>query len=682
MSQHFWRNLGCQWTSQQVPLLLGWISLFFCPMVVASYPQANWKKNIPVFSAYPVQVYTTASGDVIELPIVLPSAWLKTLLTEHRFLLQGGHGKNIHEQLKAFWDCYSFCQPDHKVYEKNPERLPFTIPVLVHGDEGRYLKKGNFMICTVECVLGSDSEKMKNKKPCTCHADPILNEYYIGVGHAGGESLQDSVRVASGQIVNDSGNEFLSKFLIFGMSSLVYKKHKGLLNQAFDMVAADLTHLHHHGFQVGDQTFYAATIGVKGDLKFHHQVGNLSRSYYNVGTKMNRPMCSLCLAGRDDIPFEDVSATPAWIQTMYQERPWAAGETPSLATIPFTDTSPEEIFRLDLFHCFKCGLGRDLTGSTTILLCQLEYFDSEDDSEYNLPARLERAHGSFVLWCKACGKPPALHSFSKSLLNFKNEQSFAWFNVKGSDNTLLTAWLLFVVKLSVESNGYRYPRLEAALIETFTSAVVVFEVLHSHKLWLERFCAQRVQHHLTVIVRGYKVLAHESKSLRRVGYGLKPKLHACDHLSRDLERQLKSEAPRVLNPMAYSCEANESMVGHVSRLARRVSSRTVGYRVLERVRIKVKSMILKMKSQLRFGRKLKPKHVAVNRKAWAKKASALEGEGLATANGQLFLKWIDLERLVGNSEKTSLVRNLQPLMFKVYIYIYIYIYYHFPVTRT
>lgn len=81
---------------------------------------------------------------------------------------------------------------------------------------------------------------------------------------------------------------------------------------------------------------------------------------------------------------------------MFQEQPWPQGQAPSLAcVVPYQNDCPEAIFRLDLFHCWKCGLGRDLTGSTLVLLLQLEFFDSESDSEFNFPALLERAFGLF-----------------------------------------------------------------------------------------------------------------------------------------------------------------------------------------------------------------------------------------------------------------------------------------------
>ena len=65
------------------------------------------------------------------------------------------------------------------------------------------------------------------------------------------------------------------------------------------------------------------------------------------------------------------------------------------------------------------------------------------------------------------------------------------------------------------------------------------------------------------------------------------------------KRQLQSKAPKVLNPLVFSCEANESVVGHVSRISRRVSSRTVSGRVLDRICIKTKLLAKKFKAKLR-----------------------------------------------------------------------------------
>lgn len=534
------------------------------------------------------------------MPILLPSSWFQVLMEKYEWLLCGGPGHDIHEEFGAFWSLYERVQPNHRVFEKTRAQLRCTVPVLVHGDEGRYVKKGNFMVCTIECILGSDPKKRAaSQVPCACHTDPVLARYHVTEPESSSNEVGflQTLKVASAQQANDSGNEFLSKFLLFGCSSIVYRKNKGLLKQAFSLVSDDLAKLLQHGLTVGDKTFFFACLGVKGDLKFHHQMAGLTRSYFNVGTKSNHCICSLCLAGDDRWPFEDVRDAPVWAPTMHQERPWRDGETPSLAEIPFEDSCPEAIFRLDLFHCWKCGLGRDLTGSTLVILLQLGYFDFGPDDATNFPERLDRSHSCFRLWAIANSKSPALHSFSRSLLNYLNERCFAWFNVKGSDCQLLTQWLLFTVKSSQHTHGARHPRLESIIIETFESAIIVFEVLHSHALWLRRTCGQRVQHHLSVMLRGYKALAVEAKRLDWVAFGLKPKLHAMDHLNKELLRQLQQRMPKLLNPMCYSCEANESVVGHVSRTARRLSSRTVSHTVLDRICVRTKTVIKKFKKQ-------------------------------------------------------------------------------------
>lgn len=548
-------------------------------------------------SVFIFQVHTKEDGGIITLPIHLPSSWLKVLLADHVFLLAGGVDKNLGDQLEAFWTCYRSYQGGHAAFQKSKEELRATIPILVHGDEGRHVKKSNWMVCTIETVLGLDVDKKLRKGPCLCHLDGALSRFGdTGAGQLGDENFSRATALAGEQHVNDAGQEFLSKYLCFSMSSLQYKKDRTLLTKAFQKIADDLTSLYNEGIQVQGQRYYCATLGVKGDLKFHHQIGNLSRSYYNTGTRQDIPMCSLCMAGHPAVTFEDVTDDAVWLSTMYTQKPWL--HAPALATIPFEPGCEEGIFRLDLFHVWKCGLGRDLTGSTLILMCQLGYLDFEPGDACNLPARLNRAHSLFRLWAQASHRSPALHSFSKQLLNYKNEQSFAWFNVKGSDTTLLTHWLLFQMK-TWSRTASRHPRFESAVVETLESAKTVFEVLHSHPLWMTRTCGQRVQYHLTVMVRGYKVLAQEAMNLGVVGFGLKPKLHACDHIVKDMRRQLLSNACKIFNPLAFSCEANESVVGHVSRIARRVNTRTCSVRVMERVRIKVKSLIGQFKAKLR-----------------------------------------------------------------------------------
>ena len=98
--------------------------------------------------------------------------------------------------------------------------------------------------------------------------------------------------------------------------------------------------------------------------------------------------------------------------------------------------------------------------------------------------------------------------------------------------------------------------------------------------------------------------------------GWSPSCTHVNHISRDIKRQLQSKAPKVLNPLAFSCEANESVVGHVSRISRRVSSRTVSGRVLDRICIKTKLLAKKFKAKLRHRRTTR----------WCRRRKAAEGQ--------------------------------------------------------
>lgn len=79
-----------------------------------------------------------------------------------------------------------------------------------------------------------------------------------------------------------------------------------------------------------------------------------------------------------------------------------------------------------------------------------------------------------------------------------------------------------------------------------------------------------------------------------VAFGLKPKFHALAHLAHEIRVQLKMGNQLALNPLAWGNEQNEDTIGHVCRLTRRVSVRTVTTRVLQRMFLK-KYALLKRK---------------------------------------------------------------------------------------
>ena len=537
-------------------------------------------------------VFAVEDGDkTIELPWIRPTTWVKHHLEKYPFLLCGP-GAQLEEQLGAFWTCYERVHPGHSVYMHGASRRQRTLPVLLHGDEGRYLKRSNYMICTLECSLGSCPHA---RAGCDCNTDLVLSLYEgLSDPSATDPDTSQAVRLALQQSANATGNCFLSKFLCFGVASQHYKKYPDLLGKAFELVAEDLAALCTDGVEVPHKgRYFGGFLGVKGDMKFHHQVGHLKRSYFNLGRRRDIPMCHLCMAGAPNVPFESLEDSPPWQSTFCMEPPWDESSVPSLAKIPYDVMCTPKVFALDPFHLWKVGLSRDLLGSGIIALARLGKFDFEAGCSVNLEDRLARAHSCFKMYCLASHKTPALHSFTRNNMMFPNMAAFAWANVKGSDSSLMTKWLLFFIIAQMGPVQVEHRKLVRAITQSLESAVVFWNIMHTHGLWLERKCAQRLQHHLSRMLRAYKRAAFESHALSMSGFGLKPKLHALHHVGEELRVQLRTGAPLVLSPMAYNCESNEDAVGKVCRLSRKLSARLVNQRVFERIMVKTKTLIRK-----------------------------------------------------------------------------------------
>ena len=105
------------------------------------------------------------------------------------------------------------------------------------------------------------------------------------------------------------------------------------------------------------------------------------------------PRVTLCLAGSDNVEMEDDSLEPGWLATLFQDRPWSDGGWPSICNVPFDESKPEWLLKLDHFHIYK-GLARDIAASGIVWLCDsgIPKYPSKGVGE-----RLPGAHGKTAL---------------------------------------------------------------------------------------------------------------------------------------------------------------------------------------------------------------------------------------------------------------------------------------------
>ena len=291
--------------------------------------------------AFPVPVselvFRPESGETVLLPYIRPTDYFKTLLKHCPKLLLGGHEPGIaaRRELSDFWSRYEVVQSSHAVFQK-PEwrsKAAWTIPYSIHGDGGRTAKKQALELVSVEPTLGLLTAEGRTQT-CRCvNACAFL-----------------------GPRLNSKLHSYLSRFLLAAFPAKVYPK--GLLAHVLEVLSEELGLLFHAGMEVDGHTHYFACLGLKGDMEFHAQALNLTRSYHNIGTRNYKMVCAECHAGAEDVPFEDVNAGAAWEKTICASFPWS--HRPPFTPLPFQDwtmapSGAAQFFRRDPFHVFRLG---------------------------------------------------------------------------------------------------------------------------------------------------------------------------------------------------------------------------------------------------------------------------------------------------------------------------------------
>ena len=530
---------------------------------------------------------------------VKPSSWIRELMRLFPECLTGGfrNTANIRFQLRSFWTFYEGYHPTHAIFSsENRRRLDRVIPLALFGDEGRGPKRGQFLLWSMESVLGH--RDLESPSSCRCAGEllafPLVDA--LGTYDPDIPSSHEFAR-AIRQSISLKGHSYITKHLVFGLPSWMYKKHPEVELKHIDLMVSDLQMLGTSGVNVHGEQWYACVVASKGDFKHQVAIGNLNRSYNSIGTTYGNLMCSFCKAGAPGYPFENADYAPIWARTLYDERPWAV--RPSLMSISYDESKPEDLLKLDLFHLWKVGLGRDLAGSAVIIYCRLGFWDIPGEGR-DLNDRLGWAHASFKLWCLAGHHCAGLQHFSKAFFNLKTFADSAWSNSKGSDTMLINRWLHWFTCLLLQSptpQSQPHEQLLRIFRRVAEHSFEIMDVCYSHGLWLSIPCAKNLYIKLMCLLRGYRRLAYEAVRLQMVGWGLKPKYHALHHMAYSLRQQILTGNCLALNPMAWGNESNEDTIGKVCRLARKVDVRTITRRVLQRYFLKKRALLKRNRKQ-------------------------------------------------------------------------------------
>ena len=93
---------------------------------------------------------------VVKYPVILLTNWMKTILQKSPRFLLGGHdigGSAYMDMLEEFWDNFRLVDDSHPIYQKDPSRRKRTIPIALHGDEGRGLSRAPVLILSYQVLI-------------------------------------------------------------------------------------------------------------------------------------------------------------------------------------------------------------------------------------------------------------------------------------------------------------------------------------------------------------------------------------------------------------------------------------------------------------------------------------------------------------------------------------------------
>lgn len=543
-------------------------------------------------------------GETTKFPYLSPKSWVKFLLEKAPELVLGGcrdkdEGRS---HLKAFWTSYAKEHPTHRLVNESSELRTFsnTLCLAFHGDEGRGLKKSNTTVLMIETNLGLDTwNNMKRKRifhECTeCEVEPETMNRFCNLA-PGTPSQPD---LCAFQTTNLKHHSFMTKYVV----AVIPRKQTALLDKILVECTRDLISLFDDGVTLSNgERWFASITGLKGDLKwFVEKVGHLQRCF-NKQLAPNTHMCHECLAGVHQYPFEDMGHSPTWGGTLYSERPYNL--VPAVCLIPFEKDPPlndgihgdrkpsERVFRRDIFHNTKVGILRDFVGSTVMVLCKLRYFN-EDGQSNGREHVLNRAYLHFAYFCKTTNRSPALRSFSAAFFNAPTWDAFPWVSAKGSDTSLLLAWIhILSAGLLNDPKNVQHVNLLRYINQAAGSARTFLRVTYSHGLWFSRHCAAAMYQELHKFLKCYNACAFLAMNQFQINaYAMKSKIHMLAHAKFDILQRLQDPTTRnIVNMQIWGCEMNEDVIGKVCRLSRKVSSRSTAQRTLQLVLVKSKAL--------------------------------------------------------------------------------------------
>lgn len=451
--------------------------------------------------------------------------------------------------LKAFWSHYRQLEPTHQMWEKvDAGELPLerTYPLLLHGDEGRGRKRQAFLVIAWSSLMGS------------------------------GTSLANATRQNRPYIrmrLNYTGSTWSHRLLTCVLPKM-FKDEIGF-ECVMNFVKDDAASMFNEGVCHNGLQYHSVCIAVTGDWAWLVKSANLGRSFHNCekrpksASSVPKGICHWCAAGKDGYPWEDMSLTPAWLQTLFGDNPFL--RRPQLLELPHCPEKPQAFYAWDIWHGFHLGLGKVWAATCLCIMSDAMTASSVDE-------RFEQITALYITWLDDHKTSGFLNSITKEGCGWPDRGTFPngqW--SKGHITlTLIRFFLSWTETLRL---------VEGSLLKSCEGGCKLineaFHILYSNDLWLAPNVAMQAASCGLRFLQMFQDLAKRCYDEGQAFFCYMPKSHLVAHVW----HQLRHDASRgvwSLNPLCMAVQCSEDYIGKVSRLSRRVSPTQVVVRTLER----------------------------------------------------------------------------------------------------
>ena len=503
----------------------------------------------------PIPLTEIPIGDTT-FPILRMSDWAKFLMSMNLWHTLCGLQDPDEQRCSAIWTCfwerYKAIHPSHPVFQLGID-LSHTCALLLHGDEGRSLRKSPILCVSTHSIMGFGISTSKTSQ----------KKSWLAMN------------------LNYEQPTWATRFLLSVLPHRVYADDDGDNTDAFQdlmkALADDLRLLSDEGvLGPNNQRYFFVVLNVMGDWPWLVKCGCLGRSFFNAAKRSAsqsaaKGICHQCLADQDGFPWEDwQSDRPRWMDTINISSPFQ--RQPGILRLLHDESQVCFFFAYDLFHGWHIGAGKSFLGSAVVTLAMSDLFEG---SQAN---RLDMISASFQTWCKNNRQCPTLKRFTFANLGMVGNSFPGGTWSKGATTTCIMKW--FVAECRNRSNEIHDELLETAyragcLMDDFIRGVF------SYELWIPSPDALRLAEKGFGFLREFGKAARLAYDASKLLFIQVPNYHRLNHLFLLLREQAQ-KGPFALNPLAVSTQADEDFIGRPSRLSRRVDPRTTVTRTLQR----------------------------------------------------------------------------------------------------